>query len=250
MSVPSPISVVEEMRARISSIGAPARPASTIAFGAEEVDARLACGGIAADALHEVCGSSPGLADEAAATLFLAGIASRAGGTVLWAVVRFDLYAPGLEQVGLTPDRVIFHEARDDVGVLAAMEDALRHGGLGAVVGEVKRADMTASRRLQLASAAGGTPAFLFRKWRRRDVCPLTENSAATTRWRVGSAPSAPLGVPGVGRSRWSVELARQRNGAPFSMILEGCDAEGRIAVPAAAADRAPAQERASARAA
>lgn len=42
------------------------------------------------------------------------------------ATTRFDLYAPGLEQVGLGPDRVLFVEARDDKEVLAVMEDGTR----------------------------------------------------------------------------------------------------------------------------
>ena len=250
MSPPSQLRTVAELRACVSAIGKPRPSRVTLPFGVADVDARLAGGGLAGDALHEIAARSAGLADDAAATLFLAGVAARTMGTVLWALVRFDLYAPGLEQVGLGPDRVLYHQARDDVGVLAAMEEALRHGSLGAVIGEVKRADMTASRRLQLAAADSGVPAFLMRRWRKSDVCPLTENSAATTRWRIGSAPSPPLRVPGVGRSRWAVDLVRQRNGNPFSMIVEACDAEGRIALPAAAADRAAAQDGAAARAA
>ena len=41
------------------------------------------------------------------------------------------------------------------------MEDGLRHGALAAVVGEVQRADMVATRRLQLAAMSGNTPALL-----------------------------------------------------------------------------------------
>ena len=52
----------------------------------------------------------------------------------------------------LAPDRVIYVEAGDDKAVLACIEEGLRHGGLGAVVGEVARLSMTASRRLQLAA--------------------------------------------------------------------------------------------------
>jgi protein ImuA len=64
-------------------------------------------------------------------------------------VSRFDLYAPDLEQTGLPPGRVIFAEGPDDRDVLALMEDGVRHGGLADVVGEVRRADMTASQHLQ-----------------------------------------------------------------------------------------------------
>ena len=67
---------------------------------------------------------------------------------------------------------------------------------------------------------------------------------------RVACAPSVPLPAPGVGRGCWSVELVRQRNGNPFSITLEACDDTGRLALPAAAADRATAQAGAASQAA
>jgi len=230
------------------------RHAVPLPFGLPAIDERLADRGLDGGALHEVAPAAPSLSDEAAATLFTAGIAARFAGaadsSVLWVVSRFDLYAPGLEQAGLPPGRVIFAQGHDDRDVLALMEDALRHGGLGAVIGEVRRADMTASRRLQLAADAGRTPALLARRWRRQGVCPLTELSAATTRWRIACAPSARLPAPGVGRARWAVELVRQRGGNPFSLLVEACDDTGRLALAAGAPHRAAPAAGAPARAA
>lgn len=235
---------------------AQARPhhAPALGFGVAEMDGRLADCGIDGSALHEVAPTAASLSDEAAATLFVAGIAARfaaaAGAPVLWVVGRFDLYAPGLEQAGLPPGRVIFAEGREDRDVLALVEDGLRHGGPAAVVGEVRRADMTATRRLQLAADAGRTPVLLLRRWRRQAVCPLSEPSAASTRWRVACAPSERLPTAGVGRARWAVELVRQRNGAPFSLKVEACDDQGRLAPPAGARHRAHQAAGAAARAA
>lgn len=236
-AAPDPIA---QVRRQVAALAAPVRMGGTIPFGIEEIDGRLADGGIARGALHEITASAPTLAEDVAATLFLAGIATRAApaAPVLWALTKFDLYAPGVEQAGLGPDRLLFAQGRDDRELLAVMEDALRHGGLGAVVGELRRADMTATRRLQLAAADAGVPALLLRRWRKLGTTPLDEPSAATTRWRIGCAPSAPLDLPGVGRARWTVELARQRNGNPFTFILEGCDAQGRLGFPAPAVDR------------
>lgn len=171
--------LIDELRAQIDCVTAPPR-ADSLSFGVEQIDDRLADGGLSTAALHEVAASAPTLAEDAAATLFLAGIAARfagKGSSALWAVSRFDLYAPGLEQAGLSPDRVLFVEAREDKDVLAVMEDALRHGSLAAVIGEVRRADMTATRRLQLAAAEGATPAFLMRRWRRAGACPLGDRT-------------------------------------------------------------------------
>ncbi|MGN6622358.1 MAG: ImuA family protein [Sphingomonas sp.] len=233
-----------DLRRQVAALDAPRRAGGILPFGVEAIDSRLADRGLASGGLHETAATAPALAEQAAATLFVAGIAARTSAPVLWAVTRFDLYAPGLEQAGLDPDRLLFAEARDDRELLAVMEDALSHGGLGAVIGEARRIDMTASRRLQLAAADARLPALLLRGWRKRDACPLAEPSAATTRWRIGCAASAPLGVPGVGRPRWSVELVRQRGGHPFTLVLEGCDAQGRLGVPAAAGDRAAGAER------
>ena len=223
---------------------APARAARgpALPFGIPALDERLADGGLDGAALHEVAAASAILNDDAAATLFIAGIAARFASkqdfTTFWAVTKFDLYAPGLEQVGLGPDKVLYAQGTSDSTVLAMTEDALRDGSLACVIAEVKSADQTATRRLQLAAADGKTPILLYRRHRARDRCPLSGLSSAMTRWRIGCVPSAPLPHPGVGRARWSVELVRQRNGNPFSLELDACDDQGRLALPAAARDR------------
>lgn len=232
---------LHELRQQVAALASPARGGGMLAFGVSEIDARLADGGLALGALHEVAAAAPALAEDAAATLFLTGIAARTDRAVpvLWVLTRFDLYAPGIEHAGLAPARVLFAQARDDRELLAIMEDGLRQGGVAAVIGEVRRADRTATRRLQLAAADHHIPALLLRRWRKLGACPLSEPSAATTRWRIGCAPSRPLGIPGVGRARWTVDLVRQRNGNPFTLTMEGCDAQGRLGLPAPARDRA-----------
>ena len=105
------------------------------------------------------------MADDCAATLFMAGIAARAWGPVLWVVRRRDLFAPGLSQAGLDAQaRCSMPRRADDAELLAVMEEGLRHRGLGAVIGEAKRADMTATRRLQLAAEGGRTIALLMKR--------------------------------------------------------------------------------------
>jgi protein ImuA len=235
---------IERLREEVRAIVAGQKgPAAGMPFGLDALDGRLAGGGLADAGLHEVAGASAGHGDDAAATLFLAGIAGRRageGGTVLWVVARRDLFAPGLAQAGLPPGRLLVAEAGQDKDVLAVMEEGLRHGALAAVVGEVGRAGLTETRRLQLAAEEGGTMALMLRRWRKGD--PLDQPSTAVTRWRIGAAPSSPLPVPGIGRACWSIECARQRGGEGFSLILEACDAQGRLALPALPRDR-PDQE-------
>ncbi len=238
------------LRAQLMQVQSARGP--VLAFGLDAIDNLLADRGLDGVGLHEVAAASANLTDDAAATLFIAGIAarfaSRPGFTILWALTRFDLYAPGLEQVGLAPDRILYAQGRKDIDVLALAEDGLRDGALACVVAEVKSVDQTATRRLQLAASDGRTPMLLYRRHRSRDRCPFVDPSSAMTRWRIGCAPSAPLPYHSVGRARWMVELVRQRNGNPFSLDVEACDDEGRLALPAAAANRTATPGRTAAR--
>lgn len=237
---------IDVLRAAVARVAASRGP--VLPFGVGPVDHLLAGGGLDGAGLHEVAGASASWSDDAAATLFAAGIASRFAAapdvSALWALTRFDLYAPGLEQAGLGPDRVLYAQGRTDKELLALCEDALRDGSLACVVAEVKAADQTATRRLQLAASEGHTPMILYRRYRRYGQCPLADPSLAMTRWRIGNLSSGRLASPGVGRGRWNVELVRQRGGPPFSLELEACDDQGRLALPAATADRAVAPGR------
>lgn len=251
---PTPPPTVAELRETLRGItgdGHHRRP--VLPFGIDGIDGRLADGGLRLDALHEVAGAGPGWGDDAAATLFMAGIAARAWGPVLWVVRRQDLFAPGLYQAGLAPHRLLYAEARDDAELLALMEEGLRHRGLGAVIGEARRVSMPATRRLQLAAEGGHTIALLLRRHGRdgrEGAAPFAVPSAAVTRWHIGCAPSAPLRVAGIGRARWNLSLARQRGGDPFDTLVEAPDDTGRLALPAALADRPAATGRARTRAA
>jgi len=244
--------LLAELKARVTV--PVASGAALLPFGIEAIDSRLGQGGLDGGGLHEVTAASPTLGDDAAATLFVAGAAARFASdpqaTVAWALTRFDLYAPGLEQAGLPPGKLLYCEGRDEVMALALAEDCLRLRTFAAVVAEVKAADQISARRLQLAAADSRTPMLLLRRWARTARDPLDLPSAACTRWRIGCAPSVPLPHPGVGRSCWSVELVRQRGGNPFSLIVEACDGKGRLALFAPARDRAAAANGADRRAA
>ncbi|MBP1886449.1 ImuA family protein [Sinorhizobium mexicanum] len=237
--------VIAGLRQRIERLeGGVARDRTVLPFGVAAIDDRLPGGGLALGALHEVAGGGNGAIDGAAAALFAAGIAARTKGKVLWCVTRADLFAPALAQAGLPPGRVIYVEAGDEKALLSCIEEGLRHGGLGAVVGELARLSMTASRRLKLAAESSGTIGIAVRRWRRQtEASDFGQPTASVTRWRVSVLPSAPLPVPGVGRARWLLELIRCRAGESADFEVEAPDAKGRIALPSDLVHGSPQKE-------
>ena len=236
---------LSDLRRRVVALDRAARASRpALAFGVEAVDNHLPWGGLPLGRLHEIVESGVDSEHAAAATLFTAGILARTRGTVLWCLRGRDLFAPALAGVGLHPDRVIYVETWKDSEVLPAMEEGLRHGGLGGVVGEVGRLGLTASRRLQLAAEGSGVPAFLVRRWRTdAERASASEPTAAFTRWRIAPAPSRAPPAPGLGRAVWRVDLLRCRGAESRHWVLEACDAQGRLAVPALPPDRSAPQE-------
>ena len=81
--------------AHLRSIAMPVADFRVMPFGIGGLDSRLNGSGLRAGALHEVASRTCALVDDAAATLFLVGIAAReaqsANGPVLWASCRSDL---------------------------------------------------------------------------------------------------------------------------------------------------------------
>ncbi|WP_027663992.1 ImuA family protein [Rhizobium leguminosarum] len=238
--------VLADLRERISALeGGVAKQAGCLPFGVAEIDRVLPGGGLANGALHEFAGGGSGTVDGAAAALFAAGIAARTKGQVAWCLTRPDLFMPALSQVGLHPDRVIFVESNKEEEVLEDMETCLAYGGLGAVVGELVRLPMTASRRLQLAAERTGAMAIAVRRWRRQtEANDFGQPTASTTRWRVSVLPSEELSVAGVGRARWLLELMRVKAGECAEFCVGACDATGRIHISSGSGDRSHSSSR------
>lgn len=118
------LATLREAVARVAATRGPVLP-----FDVGPLDHLLVGGGLDGAGLHEIAAATASWSDDAAATLFAAGIAARfaaaPGVSALWALTRFDLYAPGLEQAGLGPERVLYAQGRSDKELLAMCEDAL-----------------------------------------------------------------------------------------------------------------------------
>ena len=139
-------------------------------------------------------------------------------------------YGPGLDGIGIAPERLITVAAARERDVLWAMEEALRCRAVGMVIGEMRPRgiDQVATRRLALAAAAGNALGFILR------TAPDDGPSAAATRWIIGAAPSPHSGEGddgrhGVGPPRLLARLVRNRRGHLGAWIVEWNSVEQRF---------------------
>ncbi len=232
---PAPSPDVAALRRDVALLEGPGRlrqagdRKALFALGHGEADARLG-GGLRHAALHEVYAAAD--ADGVSAAGFAAALAARASAALraekraplVW--IRHDLaacewgevFAPGLAEWGLDPDRLVVVKVAHAADTLKAANEALACTALGAVVIESAGAssvyDLTASRRLVLAAERGVTAIAL-----RLGAKP--KPSAAMTRWLVRAAPSRPKLAGHLGQPRFDAALVRSRNGAQGRWIME-----------------------------
>jgi protein ImuA len=135
-------------------------------------------------------------------------------------------YGPGLDAIGIAPERLITVAAPRVRDVLWAMEEALRCRAVGMVIGEMRPRgiDHVATRRLALAAAAGNAVGLLLY------TTPDDAPSAAATRWIVGAAPSLDAARGhGIGPPRLVAHLVRNRRGPLGTWIVEWNSVEQRF---------------------
>ena len=212
-----------------------------VPLGIAPVDAALG-GGLEGGILHEIAAARE--AEAAAASGFALLLAARTSGPVVWIAEDMALYesgapyGPGLEDLGLNPERFIMVAAPKARDVLWAVEEALSCRGMGTVIGEIRQAslDLTATRRLSLAAGRRGAVALLLRS------APGQEASAAATRWIVKTMPSKgakPRAMTlGPGPPRFALSLVRNRRGPPGSWVLEWNGVEQRFELVSAHCER------------
>src|SRR5215831_362351 len=154
------------------------------------------------------------------------------GRNVLWIAEDLSLaengapYGPGLDEIGIAPERLITVAAARERDVLWAMEEALRCRAVGMVIGEMRSRgiDQVATRRLELAAAAGNALGLILR------TAPDDGPSAAATRWIIGAAPSLNAERShGVGPPRLLARLVRNRRGHLGAWIVEWNSVEQRF---------------------
>jgi hypothetical protein len=130
------------------------------ATGQPELDVRLG-GGWPLGSLTELLLDQTGIGE---LRLLLPALAALpAGRWQAWVDPPHVPYAPALAAAGLDLGRLLWVRTGRSGDGLWALEQALRSGACGAVLGWPARADTRALRRLQLAAEATGALAFLYR---------------------------------------------------------------------------------------
>jgi cell division inhibitor SulA len=176
--------------ARLFRGGRSLAPAPTgLPSGFDALDAALPWGGLPRGALTELLVAHDGLGELTLLLPALRAIAARE--PIAWVGPPYLPYAPALAAAGLPLERVRW--VLPPPGRAAwAMEQCLRAGCLGAVLGWLEQADDRCLRRLQVAAEAGGGVALLFRPLRQ-----AANPSPAALRLAVEAASPPPPAAPG-----------------------------------------------------
>lgn len=141
---------------------APAARRPTLPTGYAELDQRLCGGGWPVGALIEILHSQAGVGELQPALPVLRRL-GQGDRWLAWIDPPHIPYAPALAQRGLNLAQLFWLRTRTPKEMLWALEQTLRSGTCGAVLGWLPRVNDRALRRLQLAAEHGEALAFLFR---------------------------------------------------------------------------------------
>ena len=190
-------------------------PGSHQAAGEDAADGAAALG-FAAAMMARALEAQPG----ARGLLVRSGEAAREDGVV---------HGPGLQALGLNPDRVGVVSVRTGAEALRVVDEALKSGAVAAVLAALwdePRLDLSVTRRFNLSAARHGSLAILATR-------DLEAASAALTRWRVRALPGRESRRR-LGRPTFKLDLVRNRFGATGEWILEWNSDERRFQAPSA----------------
>lgn len=156
--------------------------------------------------------------------LFALMLARAMEGEVFWIAPSWEaarLYGPGVANLGVDPGRITFVTAAHAPDLLWTLEEVLRSGAVGLVVGELPAPPgLTPVRRMQLAAEAGAArglaPVGLL-------LTPAGGSAGVESRWRL-----APDHAPG--RSAWRLDRERARADPPESwQVVPGAEGFGLV---------------------
>lgn len=202
---------LEKLREQLGCLeGAQSRFSKTVPI-ADAVDCWMPHGGLPSGCIHEVKGAS--LAGALAFSAILSARIAGEQGNIVYIAPDRSLHPLGLLPYGIKLDRLLFVSVRRPQDLAWALLEGLRCPQVSAVMAVLDSADLTASRRLQLAAESSGATGFLLGR------NSATSITAPITRWKI----SARVGNPGqrFDEPVWAVDLLYCRGGRPGSWTLE-----------------------------
>jgi protein ImuA len=207
----SPRSVLEQLREQLGCLEETQRRFSRTIPVADAVDRWMPYGGLPTGCIHEVKGSS--LASALAFSSILSARIAGDQGNIVYIAPDRSLHPLGLLPYGMRLDQFLHVSVRRPQNLSWAVMEALRCSQVSAAMAILDGADLTASRRLQLAAESSGATAFLLGH---ATSAPI---AAPITRWKV----SPKIGKPGqrFDEPAWTLDLLYCRGGRPGSWAIE-----------------------------
>lgn len=202
---------IEQLRERLGCLEETQRRFSRTIPVADAVDRWMPHGGLPAGCIHEVKGTS--LASALAFSSILSSRIAGDEGNVVYIAPDRSLHPLGLLPYGMRLDRFLLVCVRRAQDVSWAVMEALRCSQVSAVMAVLNGADLTASRRMQLAAEDSGVTGFLLGHV---TAAPI---AAPITRWKISST----TGKPGQGfdEPAWTLDLLYCRGGRPGNWTIE-----------------------------
>ncbi|MGY5453275.1 translesion DNA synthesis-associated protein ImuA [Agarivorans sp. MS3-6] len=171
------------------------------ASGFEQLDQQLPNHGWPQGGITEVLYENHGIGE---LQLLLPALAklSQQSRWIIWVAPPFMPNAPALQQHGVDISKVIIIRPEQCSDVIWTIEQALKSGSCGAVLGWLNGLDLKASRRLQLAAEQGDCLSYLFRPLQQQQ-----QNSSASVRMALH---------PSKAPNHINYHLLKRRGGAPL----------------------------------
>ncbi len=167
--------------------------------------------------IHEFVSEKP--EHTACTSAFISGVLTKLNnqnGIYIWIGKQRQLFPVGLKKFGIQPHQIIFINLVKQKDILWATEEALKCKNLSGVISELEDITFAQSQRLQLTVEKSKVTGFILRTQTER-----INATACAARWQIKPVASEnEEHLPGVGFSKWQVNLLKVRNGNTASCTV------------------------------
>jgi len=167
--------------------------------------------------IHEFVSENP--EHTACTSAFISSVLTKLNkqnGIYIWIGRQKQLFPGGLRNFGIQPHQIIFINLVKQKDILWATEEALKCKSLSGVISELEDITFAQSQRLQLTVEKSKVTGFILRTQTER-----ISATACAARWQIKPLSSENESLlPGVGFSKWQVDLLKVRNGNTASHTI------------------------------